>query len=225
MSSQVPLIHIIRHGQAIHNVDREYPYHDPPLTELGHSTTKEIKTPVVPDLIIISPMTRTIQTAINAFPALFGQAPFPVDVHIWPELRETHDAPCNKGLSRGEIMRKFPDFDFAGCPEEWDHPPHTLESALERAEVVRKRLKDLSTEYLSIAVVTHRCFISYLVKGTRFPNCESRTYRFARDDELEKDRLGLNCDSDEPQDFGPTLLVPFLDGKDPTNNSDGTEPL
>ncbi|KAF2811380.1 phosphoglycerate mutase-like protein [Mytilinidion resinicola] len=222
MSSPVPLVHIVRHGQAVHNVDREYPYRDPPLTELGHSTTKEIKIRVVPNLIIISPMTRTIQTAINAFPTLLSQAPFSVDVQIWPELRETHDAPCNKGLSRGEIMRKFPDFNFAGCPEEWDHPPHTLESALERAEIVRKRLKEFSTKHSSIAVVTHRCFISYLVKGARFPNCETRTYRFAQDDELEKDRLGINCDSDEPQDFGPTLLVPFLDSNGSGIHVNGT---
>lgn len=57
-----PNVHIIRHGQSLHNVDRGYPGRDPPLTEKGESDAKLIRIPSstdsdsdLPDLILISP--------------------------------------------------------------------------------------------------------------------------------------------------------------------------
>ncbi|KAI9640304.1 hypothetical protein NHQ30_011354 [Ciborinia camelliae] len=38
----------------------------------GHEATKQIEISAVADLIVISPMTRTIQTAMNAFPSRFS---------------------------------------------------------------------------------------------------------------------------------------------------------
>ena len=206
-----PLVHIIRHGQSLHNVERGYPYRDPPLTNEGVNAAKEIKISAIPDLIVISPMTRTIQTALNAFPSILGSAPTHTKVQIWPDLREAHDANCNKGVSRTELSAKFPQFNFAECPEEWDHPPHTTEDASIRAEVVRQRLKGLSEQYVNIALITHRGFIAFLIKGDRFDVCETRSYRFATDQEVEMKslRMGVNIDTNELQDFGQTVLVPF----------------
>ena len=116
-------------------------------------------------------MTRTIQTALNAFPALIGATSFQVNVQIWPDLREAHDAICNKGVSGAEMTAKFPQFNFLDCPEEWDHPPHTAESAVVRAERVRHRLEELTITYKNIALVTHRGFIAFLVQGKRFDEC------------------------------------------------------
>ena len=116
-------------------------------------------------------MTRTIQTALNAFAPLIGSKAFQVDVQIWPDLREAHDAVCNKGISRTDMMAKFPRLDFSRCPEEWNHPPHTVEGAVARAEMVRRRLKELSTTYKNIALITHRGFIAFLVQGARFDAC------------------------------------------------------
>ena len=152
----VPSVHIIRQGQSLHNVDRNYPHRDPPLTTTGHALTKQIKIPVTPNLIVISPMTRTIQTAINTFPSILGSTPFQADVQIWPDLREAHDANCNKGLSRAEMKAKFPQFDFEECLEEWDHAPHTIEGATTRVEAVCWRLKELSKTYTNITLITHR---------------------------------------------------------------------
>lgn len=206
---KTPLVHIIRHGEALHNIERGYPHRDPPLTESGQDATKAIKVPVEPGLIIISPMTRTIQTAMNAFPFLQGPGPFPVEVQVWPDLREANDAICNKGLSQSEMQAKFPQFDFSQCLEEWNYLPHTIEDATARAETVRQRLKDLSAKYKNIVLVTHRGFIAFLVKGRRFNMCEIRSYRFATDEEMKNPKagLGLNCDTLQEQDFGPTMLV------------------
>lgn len=156
-------------------------------------------------------MTRTIQTAMNAFPSILGSTAFQPEVQMWPDLREAHDANCNKGISRAEISAKFPQFNFTDCPEEWDHPLHTIEGATARAEIVRQRLKELSKAYCNIALITHRGFIAFLVKGDRYNVCETRSYRFSIDKEAEVAslRMETNIDTKEPQDFGPTVLVSY----------------
>lgn len=116
-------------------------------------------------------MTRTIQTALIALDSLIGTSPFKVDVQVWPDLREAHDAICNKGVSRIEIATKFPQFNFLDCPDEWDYPPHTVQGAIDRAETVRKRLQGLSAKYKNIVLITHRGFIAFMVQGERFDVC------------------------------------------------------
>ena len=51
----IPIVHIIRHGQWLHNVEHPYLLRDPPLTNAGNEATKQIDIPAVPDLIVISP--------------------------------------------------------------------------------------------------------------------------------------------------------------------------
>jgi broad specificity phosphatase PhoE len=202
-------IHIVRHGEALHNVDRAYSHRDPPLTESGAQGTRSNMLPESPDLILVSPMTRTIQTAMNMFPFIQQQGPLPTPVQIWPDLREAHDAVCNQGRSRSSMQAAFPQFDFSECAEEWDYEPHTVQRATMRAERVRARLACLPLSYRNIALITHRGFIAFFVKGRRFNLCEARSYRFATQEEAQHDqvRKGLNCDTLEEQDFGPTVLV------------------
>lgn len=145
---------------------------------------------------------------MNLFPEL-EKLDSPITTQIWPDLREANDAICNKGLARAELAAKFPQFDFSECNEEWDYPEHTDEDATARAERVRVRLKDLSNNYKNIALITHRGFISFLVKGRRFDVCERRTYRFATEKETQDKsvRYGKHCETLKEQDFGPMVLV------------------
>ncbi|KKP06325.1 hypothetical protein THAR02_01570 [Trichoderma harzianum] len=208
------IIHIVRHGQALHNVDRGYPHRDPPLTEVGSQQASNVCLPAEPDLIIVSPMTRTIQTALIVFDQYLNSSSTNIELQVWPDLRETHDeAICNKGLSRAEIATKFAQFDFSACHEEWDYPPHSFEGAVLRAETVRKRLKELSRSYKNIFLVTHRGFIAFLVQGQRFDPLrlvEFMADHFAAEDEVNDQRQGINCDTGEKQDFGPSLLLPIV---------------
>jgi len=133
------VITIIRHGEALHkyillryrnsdgiaessSIDREYAFPDPPLTEKGLSDAAKIIIGEAPDLIIVSPMTRTIQTAVHSFRNLFSGPNLTVKVQVWSELREAHDAICNQGVAKEKMMAKFPNFDFTDCHDEWDHP-------------------------------------------------------------------------------------------------------
>ncbi|KAF5013309.1 hypothetical protein FDECE_659 [Fusarium decemcellulare] len=209
-------IHILRHGQSLHNVDRGYPHRDPPLTEVGSQQASNVRLPTEPGLILVSPMTRTIQTALIVFGHLLNSSPARADLQIWPDLREAHDAICNKGVSRADMATKFPSLDFSACHEEWDYPPHTSEDATARAERVRERVKDLSRSYKNIVLITHRGFIAFLVKGDRFNVCGmtsqsflSFVILFAAEEEVQVESHGINCDTGDKQDFGPSLLLPL----------------
>jgi hypothetical protein len=90
----------------------------------------------------------------------------------------------------------------------WDHPPHSIELATVRAEAVRRRLKQLSQKYRRIAVFTHHWFITFLVQGNQFDNCEVRSFRFAGMEEATSilHRVAVHIETNEVQDYGPTLL-------------------
>jgi hypothetical protein len=97
-------IYIVRHGEAIHNVQRGYPFPDPPLTERGYAEASAIVIGFKPDLIVVSPMRRTIETAFAAFHTTL-EADGSLPIEIWPDLREAHDAICNRGSSLVELQR------------------------------------------------------------------------------------------------------------------------
>lgn len=226
-------IHILRHGQALHNVDRQYTQPDPPLTALGEEQASAVRLRDAPDLILISPMTRTIQTAAIVFKDYPNAA-----TQIWPDLREAFDATCNKGVARALLSEKFPQLDLSECHELWDYEAHTHEGAATRAEKVRSRIQALSEKHRHIYVVTHRCFAAYLVQGPRFDVCEMRHYRLAPpvvvgdavaeaahnaaesnsmtgisgtqldlQNDIVEGRHAINVDSGLMQDFGPVLLI------------------
>lgn len=156
---------------STNSVNHNYAFPDPPLTEKGFSDARQIRLPKTPDLIIISPMTRTVQTAIQAFEDLISGPNPTAKVQIWPDLREAHYKICNRGIARQELVAKFPDFDFSECHEQWDYPPHAIEGAVIRAREVREKLRKLATKHNHILLITHRAFIAFLVQGERFKTC------------------------------------------------------
>jgi phosphohistidine phosphatase SixA len=65
-----PTLLLIRHAQALHNVADDWSIHDPPLSELGeqqckelHESLKNSKIGNEVELIVVSAMRRTLQTA------------------------------------------------------------------------------------------------------------------------------------------------------------------
>lgn len=152
------------------SVDKTYNFRNPPLTVTGELQARSVRLSASPDLIIVSPMTRTIQTTRLAFREVLSSN---VRIEIWPDLREAHDAVCNKGVSRSDMMATYPDLDFSQCPEEWEYPPHSFKDAAIRAERVRQRAKAIADMggYRNIYLVTHRGFITFLVQGPRFVVC------------------------------------------------------
>jgi len=64
----------------MHTVQCGSPDCDRPLTSAGNYGTKHINLAAQPDLIIISPIMHTLQTAMNMIPSLAEQAPFDIPV-------------------------------------------------------------------------------------------------------------------------------------------------
>lgn len=121
-------------------------------------------------------MTRTIQTANAVFSDLMSPE-FTITIEIWPDLREAHDAICNKGVPRAELSAAFPALDLSRCSDEWDYEPHSRPAATQRAEQVRKTLAERPEQ--NILLVTHRAFINYLIEdhGLQFSNCGRSFFR------------------------------------------------
>jgi broad specificity phosphatase PhoE len=186
-------IAIVRHAQALHNVQRGYPHRDPALTPLGIEAASKIEVPFEPDLIVVSPMRRAIQTALLAFPELLhGSNPLPIEV--WPDLREAHDAICNQGSPVADLKMEFPVLDFSECMPEWNYEAHTPERAAKRAERVRRRLLQHVAQY--IVCVTHRGFIAHLVEADTFKNCEVGCFSFVSETKAGKNDLDMTLKVD-----------------------------
>jgi broad specificity phosphatase PhoE len=177
--------HFIRHGEALHKYDtyveivlnspwshsvqRGYDSPNPRLTSVGLAQAQTLGLELMdfsPSAVVTSPMSRTVETAYAAFPLSLGSR----SLHIWPDLREAHDAICNKGESRAIVEFMFPSADFSLCSVEWDYEPHTVERATQRAERVRQELLKLPGP--DVVVIGHRGFLAYLVEtGKEFEHC------------------------------------------------------
>ncbi|KAK5628976.1 hypothetical protein RRF57_004691 [Xylaria bambusicola] len=188
-----PSIHVIRHAQALHNVDQDFTIPDPELTELGHEQCKKA-TAELGDLgdktvvILASPLQRTIQTALALFPAYTASGK---KVVLVPDLQEIGVTPSDTGNSREYLENKFGvilDYDLL-TPDWMDksgasrNAPECVE---ERARDTRVFIRSIAQKYgdenVNIVVVTHGQYLWSLTKNDIwFENVERRTYVFASD--------------------------------------------
>jgi broad specificity phosphatase PhoE len=80
-----PTLLLIRHAQALHNVASDWSIHDPPLSELGERQCAELQEALKKDpisdkieLIVVSSMRRTLQTAKLGLGWLIEEKEIPV---------------------------------------------------------------------------------------------------------------------------------------------------
>lgn len=108
--SMAPIIHCVRHAQGYHNLSTaNHSIHDPLLTPLGEEQCRllQIDFPYHDkiDLIVASPIKRTIYTALLSFEDTIKRKNLKV-VGL-PELQETSDLPCDTPSSPEEVAREF----------------------------------------------------------------------------------------------------------------------
>lgn len=181
-----PTITLLRHGHAWNNMVSGFPCRDPILTERGLRQAAEVLLSHTPDLIVVSPLTRTLQTAITAF-NLDRRLPA-IPVQVWPDLRECGDRPFNMCRPRAQLAARYPFLDFSECKAHGVYDQS--HSGRSRAKRVRRRLVALSREgvYRHIVVVSHQGFIRRLTGGLRsYRNCECWTYRVGVDFSITED--------------------------------------
>lgn len=168
-----PIIHLVRHAQGLHNLHSNNHYiHDPDLTELGEQQCLELqKAALFPhdqiDLIVSSPLKRTIRTALIAFGEPLRAKS--LKVICLQGLQETSALPCDTGTPRDQLELEFKGqpVDFSYVTPGWDCKvgrwAPDAEAIEMRARQVRLWLRDRPEK--EIVCVTHAGFLHYLTEN------------------------------------------------------------
>ncbi|CAI6325460.1 unnamed protein product [Periconia digitata] len=202
-----PKISIVRHAQGYHNLTRDYTLHDPLLTPLGKEQCATLSS-VYPhhataDLVLASPLRRTVQTASYSFGPTLARDEVPFV--LVPELQEVANSGADTGTD-AEILDKTYEEMFKGedlgfdlqkidrsrVKEGWNSKTgyweYTHEALANRARDFRNWVFQRPEKH--ILVVTHGAIAHFLTEDadvpdpmieTSYKNCEVRDFVFAED--------------------------------------------
>jgi len=176
----------MRHGQAEHNVDANYALRDPSLTDLGLQQSCEFQYHIRTnhrtladdiELVVVSPLRRTVQTALNAYSWLIEKGvPFMIDA----DWQENSTNTCDVGSDPKALKEEFPTLDFSTLSDPWpakEGPLNFSQAGIEaRANRVRSWLK--SRPERVIAVVSHAAFLRVGIHHARWANADFRIFEF-----------------------------------------------
>ena len=169
------LLYCIRHGTALHNVNywkigrRAYTeYFDTPLIDFGkleatllNTSWKQISRV---ELILVSPLTRTLETASLVF------KDYDIPMIAIDELMEYPQAEeiCNLRDEKNVLMERFPKIDFNNLAEDpriyWNDqfiPENEIKLLNDRIEKFKKYVRTRSEK--TIAVVSHSSFLGQMM--------------------------------------------------------------
>lgn len=170
-----PRIHCVRHAQGFHNLSVvNHAMHDPLLTDLGKEQCKKLSQdfPYMSnvDLVVASPLKRTIYTALLSFPQPIESKH--LQVITMSELQETSDLPCDTGSDVAEVEREFrgKPVDMSSLRTEEGATWNSKEGRwAPHAAAIQARARD-ARQWLSkrpekdIVVVTHGGFLHYFTE-------------------------------------------------------------
>ena len=130
------------------------------------------------DLVIVSPLTRALQTALG----LFGDHPRTPPLLVASMARERVENSCDVGRPPSALAVDFPTLDVAHLDEVWWHAegdPDERGNCIEPPEAVDARAAHFRRFLLDrpervIAVVAHGTFFFHLT-GRHLANCEVTT--------------------------------------------------
>ena len=176
----------IRHGESTFNrAWRERPvdplHYDAPLSEAGHEQVRGARPALaeVPvEIVIVSPLTRALETALG----LFGGHPRSPPMLVADLARERVENSCDIGRSPSVLAAQFPMLDVAHLDEVWWHAEGEADERgvcvepLEAVDARVARFRALLRERPErvIAVVAHGTFFFHLT-GRHLANCEVAT--------------------------------------------------
>ncbi|KAJ9307041.1 hypothetical protein DTO217A2_3461 [Paecilomyces variotii] len=200
-----PILHLVRHAQGEHNKGGDaYLIRDPVLIKSGldecRMLSEQFPYHSSIDLIVSSPLRRSLYTALEAFKPAIARG---VKVVALPELQETSDIACDTGTEVSELAREFsvelgpsgPVVDLSLLKPGWwvkkgKYAPSSS-ALIARAKDARQWLRARPEK--EIVVVGHGGFFHYLTEdwtgvgdsehASAWENTEFRTYRFVSDDD------------------------------------------
>jgi hypothetical protein len=152
----------VRHGEAQHNVMHKWlgepaytQFQDTCLTSTGMMQAATTKAPKV-DLVLVSPLMRTLQTAHIMLPNVRKVA-----LECLKEYPQHTDL-CNMRSKASLLGRLYPDIDFADLVEENQPWPNHVD-ANENKEQLLVYLR--SCPELRIAIVSHSTWLKHWMTG------------------------------------------------------------
>jgi broad specificity phosphatase PhoE len=188
-----PTIHIVRHAHAAHQVEVDNSLLDPHDPELTHTGIRECEDLAVDmaklgeiDLILCSPMKRTIQTALAAFPSYTKSK----KIVLLPDLQESGIGNTNTGSSLEELVSRFGStvLDYYYVAPDWTNKEpgtrYDIRATEVRARATRLFIRAIAQYYRDtnahIVVLTHSFFISHLVRVSSgmLKNVEWASFQF-----------------------------------------------
>ena len=179
-------IYLIRHAQSEANaaLDLDDPntfYYDAKITSLGKEQALKAQKKLQKinfDLMLCSPLTRTMQTFSLIFPSPI------LNTKILPLAREHLDHSCDVGRQPSVLQEEFPHFNFSELKEFWwnNNIPidekainhETLEDLDKRVLKFKNWIKNRPEK--KIALVSHGTFISRIIH-IFLDNCEFEIWR------------------------------------------------
>ncbi|KAK1983131.1 phosphoglycerate mutase [Colletotrichum cereale] len=182
---------LIRHAQALHNVDQDWNIHDPDLSSLGLEQCQELRDDLLQRfgdetdaLIIVSPMRRTIQTALLSLDWLIKKG---VRIQADARWQENSAKPCDTGSSIANLEAEFPNVDFSTVDRVYPDKTSlagaeyafTKEAILRRAREGVCSIRERKENF--IFVVSHSGFLRLGVTGYWFFNGDYRMFELDED--------------------------------------------
>ena len=182
-------IYLIRHAQSMANaaLDLDNPtfYYDARITSFGKQqalNTKEKLKNINFDLMICSPLTRTLQTFSLIFPNPIK------NTLILSFVREHLDASSDVGRQPDVLQKEFPNFNFKKLNKFWWNNDKVIDEKKIRRESIQeldKRILEFKNWIKSrpekkIALVSHGTFISRIIH-IFLNNCEYKIWYLKND--------------------------------------------
>jgi broad specificity phosphatase PhoE len=181
MPSAAKRVLLIRHGEGVHNRDEDHDIVDPRLTALGRRQSRALRShPAVrrfkPELIIVSPLSRAIETAALAF----GKTQSPCEFLLTERHSERVIAPCDTGSRKSKLLKRFPFIKswqgFRELKEVWTKSKDMDRKwRCRRAPAFRKWVDSLPEQ--RVVIVGHGAFFEALC-GRYLHNCGVRQLRW-----------------------------------------------
>ncbi|KAK8197490.1 histidine phosphatase superfamily [Phyllosticta capitalensis] len=186
-----PVIVLCRHSEAEHNASQNYSLPDPPLTALGEQQSVQLgehlraNLPLAEqaELIVVSPMVRTLQTATLALDWLIKRG---TPVRLDAGWQENSDKPCDTGSPLPTVKALFPSLDFSAVDPSYPdktspNNPYafTRRAVLARGQACLRWLHARPEKV--IIVVSHSGFLRTAVSQRRYANADYRVFEFDDD--------------------------------------------
>jgi len=161
------VIYGIRHGEAWHNVlfntlglAAYTAFEDSTLTVRGMGQAVRGRGQVVPDIVYVSPLTRTLQTATLMFPET------PIIAVEWLKEYPQHTQIINRRSDKSKLKLLFPTVDFSQILSEKDllFNSDTPKLTLQTQHICARQILKESA-HSTVVLVTHSSWLKYFIYG------------------------------------------------------------